>query len=165
MYNNIMHKKQGFTLIELLVVVAIIGLLSSVVLAVMSSARAKGRDAAIKQSALEFRKLMALEYSNSGSYANLKEAGWITTSAGCAASTPIYGGTHSANAIAICQNIVRLGSILSTGGGNNNEFSIMVRLSSQPTHYFCIGSSGSTYQGVQNPGAGNWEGAGCANNP
>jgi type II secretion system protein G len=55
-----LKSKSGFTLIELLVVVAIIGLLASVVLASLNSARAKARDARRKEDLHNIR--LALEF-------------------------------------------------------------------------------------------------------
>ncbi|MFA5778145.1 MAG: prepilin-type N-terminal cleavage/methylation domain-containing protein [Candidatus Paceibacterota bacterium] len=56
----------GFTLIELLVVVAIIGLLSSVVLAFLNNARAKGGDAAVKTNLHTVANEAYLFYSDNG---------------------------------------------------------------------------------------------------
>ena len=59
---------QGFTLIELLVVVAIIGLLSSVVLSSLNSARVKARDTKRKEDMTQLRNALELYYSVNGSY-------------------------------------------------------------------------------------------------
>jgi prepilin-type N-terminal cleavage/methylation domain-containing protein len=56
--------KRGFTLIELLVVIAIIGILASVVLASLNSARDKGADAAIKSNLNNARAQAELFYDN-----------------------------------------------------------------------------------------------------
>lgn len=78
---------RGFTLIELLVVIAIIGILSTIVLASLSTARTKGEDAAI-QSTLQGMKTQAeLYYSNSSNYGTLAAA---TTLTACSAANTIF---------------------------------------------------------------------------
>ena len=65
-------KNKGFTLIELLVVVAIIGILSSVVLASLNSARAKGANAAVKNNLANIRAQAEMVYDDApGSYAGV----------------------------------------------------------------------------------------------
>lgn len=57
-----MKNQKGFTLIELLVVISIIGLLSSVVLAALSSARSKARDAKRRSDLAEYSKAAEMLY-------------------------------------------------------------------------------------------------------
>ena len=67
-----MNNKKGFTLIELLVVVAIIGLLASVVLSSLNSARAKSADGAIKGTLSNTRSQASLYYDdNNQDYTNV----------------------------------------------------------------------------------------------
>lgn len=78
-----MKSNKGFTLIELLVVIAIIGILSSVVLASLTTARSKGTDASIQNQLSNMRAQAELYYSSNtnsyGSATNCNEGMFAST--------------------------------------------------------------------------------------
>ena len=63
-----MSQKKGFTLIELLVVVAIIGLLSTLSIVALNSARAKSRDARRVSDVKQIQTALELYYNDNGQY-------------------------------------------------------------------------------------------------
>jgi len=108
-----MKFNKGFTLIELLVVIAIIGILSSVVLASLTSARTKGAEAAIKSELANMRAQAELWYGNqpSPSY-NSGTAHSAVSTANCAATpTNIFAATGTGPMITSITGKVPSGSI------------------------------------------------------
>lgn len=61
-------KQKGFTLIELLVVISIIGMLSSIILASLNSARAKARDANRVAQVKQLQNALEIYYNDHGDY-------------------------------------------------------------------------------------------------
>ncbi|MDB5237438.1 MAG: hypothetical protein JWL88_540 [Parcubacteria group bacterium] len=110
---------KGFTLIELLVVIAIIGVLSSIVLSSLNTARNKGNDAAIKSNLEQARAQAELFYdSNNNQY--VTPAGAATD---VCSPTGTAGGVSSIykSVLAAAQSsgLSTVNTSLSTGGATN----------------------------------------------
>ncbi len=96
-----MNLKKGFTLIELLVVVAIIGILASVVLASLNTARNKGKDASVQSSMSSMRAQAELGVGSGGTYVD----GLCASSATGGLSTLVAAATAAgAGSISCGQN-------------------------------------------------------------
>ena len=90
-----MSNKKGFTLIELLVVIAIIGILASVVLASLNSARNKGADAALKSNLSNLRGQASLYYDNNSTYGVSSSCGFTSTGTQLSTCTGMFGSGAS----------------------------------------------------------------------
>ncbi len=84
---------RAFTLIELLVVIAIIGILSTIVIGSVNTARTKGQNAAIKANLNNLKVSAEIYYDTNSSYATADDLGctasgtstsFVTTGAGAA---------------------------------------------------------------------------------
>ena len=84
---NIMTHKKGFTLIELLVVVAIIGLLATMSVVALNTARAKARDTKRIGDVKQIQTALALYYTDNGGYPATSD---IATGQDIASHTVVY---------------------------------------------------------------------------
>jgi len=142
---------KGFTLIELLVVVAIIGILASVVLASLNSARTKGGDAAVKSNLNTTKGAAELFYVNNN-FSFLPSSGSTFALATC----PVYSATGT-NMLSKDKTIAgAIAEAVKRGGGgsacynSNSAWAIAVRLRTGGTvadaipDSWCVDSGGKS---------------------
>jgi prepilin-type N-terminal cleavage/methylation domain-containing protein len=161
------HNK-GFTLIELLVVIAIIGILASVVLVSINSARVKAKDSHIISSIQQLRTQVESEYTFNYNSSFTATAGTINlgnsspnynilfsdihnyTASSSASTTRVAGFTFSGWVGAYPELIAVYPSGVTASGANIsgiiNAYALYGKLSQGTGTFFCLDSTGNSLQ-------------------
>lgn len=137
-----MHK-HGFTLIELLVVIAIIGMLSSIVMVSLGSARNKAADSAIKGNLSGMRASAEL-------YRNDNANKYIATGTGgtsCTIANSVFADGKIIAAVQAAQASSGLAPVCSVG---ITDYAVTARLKTNTNLWYCVDSSGGATTTVGN---------------
>lgn len=131
--------KAGFTLIELLVVIAIIGLLASVVLLALNSARAKSRDAKRLADVRQIASALELYFNDNSAYPTALAGGLLsgTTAPNLA---PKYIGLYPSAPTPQDGTCPAAGNVLPASAGNPYFYDGGSSTGAAYTLTFCLGA-------------------------
>ncbi len=159
------QSRKGFTLIELLVVIAIVGILSAIVLASLSGARDKSRDAAIVSNLKTVQTQAEVYFYTVGKgqqYNSDGGAGPVGTSGLCYSEMTNTVFKDPKVWAAILQAAELTGGSMSFGSVSNTRcanafwgksYAVAALSSSDPTTWFCVDSSGNAVRTITMPSA------------